>query len=72
MFVLHLPTFLSYSFTVWLVIGSGPAENQLKALLKGYPVVFTGPLTGQFPFKVFMNVCIERFMNTSTINRWYV
>ena len=73
MFALHLSTFLSYSFTVWLAIGSGPAENQLKVLLKGYPVVFTGPLTGQFPFKVlqvyaYTHTYIHKYLNrTSTL-----
>lgn len=29
------------------LVGSGPAEKKLKEALRGYPVVFTGPLVGQ-------------------------
>ena len=37
---------LTLTMMVSFTIGSGPAENQLKELFKGSPVVFTGPLTG--------------------------
>jgi len=39
------------------LVGSGPAEKQLKELFRGYPVVFTGALQGFY--MILVNTCEE-------------